>query len=1659
MAGDQERTATTHPKRTNGYSESVRRLSVLYNGAILFSALALVCLIFGLAAFQYHSERSRELQSITISMSNRLQSVEDFLRGISRQVGRMAIWGEDYLEAFHGSQRDPLSGLIQYDAAGDYFHLHRLEPPYNRGNTGNIFGLGSPSGRGKTFYDELDMAAGLFRLHSVVHGLLPYVTRIYYVSNEKFIASFPWVFDAGSMKLHGPSTGEAFDRLFGLQLWQAALPEDNPRRQSYWTNGYADPGSDKFVVSNGVPLYQGEKFLGVMAADVSLGVLNNLAQQLAFGGGRLLLVDRDHQVLGDSGWTGIHSEKTQTLAELFPKAVNDRIEGAGRSFFRSLYASGYNIFQQPLEIAPWYLIYILPESTITRGLLPLLGVYMGVVIGLVAFLVFAQVVIRRQFVMPAISLAQFIETHAVEGQGTAAPVVPPQWMQWFDRISETFKLKQVEQHLRSFMESASGFVVYQLGVDENDANKTQLLFVSQSIREVMGLPDPYDFDAWFTNAHPEDREALTRAASDSIAQSRPFDATIRVYHGGKHHWVWIHAHATPVFNNAGKPIYYNGLIVDVTDQRKAEGNLKRELAKFQTLYELATAMTAERTLDDNLSHIVGEGRELLNADIAYVALLDPSDRSVYVRSWSGLQTDAIKTRRLPEGAGLAGKIMKTGEPFLVRNYYEDVESTFHDSARKEGIVSGLAAPIKMGKTPLGVFFVYNRHSTVFAEIDLTTLSLLASLAAVEISRSKVQGELQKAREELEMGVEERTTELVLANEKLSQEIWERRAAEQALAASEQTLRTIFNSSRDPIIIHRGDGGIVEVNDRALEVFQVTRQDALQFSLVHDYSSEDNPTDELPGLWQRVLAGENQFFPWKARRPYDGSVFHVEMFLCKLFTSRGDLILANIHDVTERKRAEDELRFQKAYAEQLFYGSPDAIAVIDLDDRISRINPAFTTLFGYSDQEAQGRLLNDLVAGSDSREEADAISQLVRLGKLVDCDAVRLRKNGSLVDVSVVGSSILVDGVRVGYFGIYRDNTDRSRALRALRQSEELYRTLVESIPYGISEMDANGVITFVNSMQSRITGYSKEELVGMPALDLLVDEDQKKAFSRFGVRLLKDRPEPKAWFGTIAKKSKELLDVQVDWNYKTDETGLITGFITIFTDITDRKRAEDALRTSEEKYRLVVEHSAEGMCILQGWDVRFANPRVRSMMGYSQEELASMRLQDFLHPDDLPMADKFRLEILDGQSVKRHIIVRLVRKSGDILWTQVSGVLVTWKEAPAVLCFVTDITETRKMQEDLIQLEKLDSIGVLAGGIAHDFNNLLTAILGNISLARLGLHPDDKRSFRLGEAEKACHRARDLTQQLVAFAKGGAPVKQVVSLESLINETIEFSTRGTPCGTEVISSPDAWAVSVDPVQLRQVFANLFINACQAMPQGGQVQVRIENVIVGPEDPIALEAGRYVKVSVLDRGMGIPLEHQTRIFDPYFSTKPKGSGLGLATSYAVMKNHGGLITFDSREGEGATFYLYLRASDEPAVQKSELKGFEQPASKGKVLVMDDEEAIRSLTVDLLSLMGYDVTVSGDGAECIDLYTRSMASDKPFDVVILDLTIPGGMGGEEAMKRLLEIDPSVRAIVSSGYSDAPIMGEYAKYGFRAVIPKPYDIADLCRIIEAVIGRTAS
>ena len=384
---------------------------------------------------------------------------------------------------------------------------------------------------------------------------------------------------------------------------------------------------------------------------------------------------------------------------------------------------------------------------------------------------------------------------------------------------------------------------------------------------------------------------------------------------------------------------------------------------------------------------------------------------------------------------------------------------------------------------------------------------------------------------------------------------------------------------------------------------------------------------------------------------------------------------------------------------------------------------------------------------------------------------------------------------------------------------------------------------------------------------------------------------------------------------------------------------------------------------------------------------------------------------------------------------------------------VRDITTRKKMTEEVLRAQKLESIGLLAGGIAHDFNNLLTALLGNISLAKIYAKTDEKVVEKLAAAEKASLRAKDLTQQLLTFSKGGAPVKKVMYIKEILTDSCSFALRGANviCGYEF--QEDLWPVDVDSGQLGQVIHNLVLNADQAMPEGGIVSISAENIVLDTKNSSQLGAGNYIRISVNDQGVGINHQDLPRIFDPFFTNKPGGSGLGLATAFSIIKNHQGHITVESTPGKGSTFFVCLPAADKEAVapRKDEAITY---LGEGRILLMDDNEGVRETAAGLLSHAGYRVDLVNEGAEAVSAYRQAQETGERFDAVILDLTVPGGMGGKEAAENILAADPSAKIIVSSGYANDPIMADYAKFGFSGVVPKPYKIQDLSKVVHDVL-----
>lgn len=512
--------------------------------------------------------------------------------------------------------------------------------------------------------------------------------------------------------------------------------------------------------------------------------------------------------------------------------------------------------------------------------------------------------------------------------------------------------------------------------------------------------------------------------------------------------------------------------------------------------------------------------------------------------------------------------------------------------------------------------------------------------------------------------------------------------------------------------------------------------------------------------------------------------------------------------------------------------------------------------------------------------------------------------------------------------------------------------------------------------------------------------------------------------------------------------------------LTERQQTEEALAAEKERLAVTLRSIADGV-ITSDTEGRIVlmNRVAEELTGWSQSEARGKSLGEVIHILDERTRQR-RLSpgeamLQSGRANSSSSQVILVARDGRERLISESSAPIRDQDGKirGAVLVLRDVTEKRKLEDELLKVERLESLGVLAGGLAHDFNNILMAILGNLSLARLYAPPGDRVHERLEAAEKAALRARDLTERLLTFARGGAPIRSMASIAELIRDSAGFALTGSNVRCEFSLPEDLWPVEVDRGQIGQAIQNLIINADQAMPDGGIIRVRAENVIVTDQMPLPLSPGKYVKVIIADQGMGIHREHLGKIFDPYFTTKPKGSGLGLTTAYSIIRRHGGHIAVDSQMGRGTVITFYLPASEKewPAKKPSE----EPWEGRGKVLLMDDEEVIRDVAGHMLTVLGYEVVSAKDGAEAIRLYQKAYEVGEPFDVVIMDLTVPGGMGGQEAMKRLLEIDPHVRAIVSSGYSRDPVMAEHEKYGFRAVITKPYKIEDLDRTIRQVLS----
>jgi PAS domain S-box-containing protein len=636
--------------------------------------------------------------------------------------------------------------------------------------------------------------------------------------------------------------------------------------------------------------------------------------------------------------------------------------------------------------------------------------------------------------------------------------------------------------------------------------------------------------------------------------------------------------------------------------------------------------------------------------------------------------------------------------------------------------------------------------------------------------------------------------------------------------------------------------------------------------------------------------------------------------------------------------------------------------------------------------------------------------------------------------------------------------ERRQAEAALRQSAEQFRALTEGSIQGIL-IHRDFKPLFVNQAYAAMLGYaSPADVLALASALVLVAPQEREWIMHYEQRRLQGEDSPTHYeyqgirHGGLAMWLDNVVRV-VDWEGSPAIQSTVV-------DITARKQAEVALQYQRDWLDVTLASIGDAVIATDTHGIiTLINRVAEDLTGWPEREALGRHIDAVFHirnehtqqPADNPIDKVLRHGAIVG--LANH--TALVTRHGHALSIADSGAPIRGEDGTlhGVVLVFRDVSEQRRLENEVLRTQKVESVGVLAGGLAHDFNNLLTGIMGNISLARRFAAPQDRVVERLIEAENACQRATALTHQLLTFAKGGVPIRETVSMAELLTESATFAVRGSKVRVDFAIAEDLWPGNIDSGQISQVIHNVVLNAVQAMPEGGHIQIAAENSLIRAGEVPTLPEGRYVKLGIHDNGSGIPEEVLPNIFDPYFTTKDEGSGLGLATAYSIVRKHDGYITVASEVRSGTTFVIYLPASQQRPVHAPE----DMPAAfqgSGRLLVMDDEAMIRQLLLVMLEQAGYAVDSASDGAEAVALYQRAQEEGQPFALVILDVTVPGGMGGVEAFAQLRALDPQVRALISSGYANDPVLANYAAHGFRGVLTKPYTDQELYAALQRVL-----
>jgi len=758
------------------------------------------------------------------------------------------------------------------------------------------------------------------------------------------------------------------------------------------------------------------------------------------------------------------------------------------------------------------------------------------------------------------------------------------------------------------------------------------------------------------------------------------------------------------------------------------------------------------------------------------------------------------------------------------------------------------------------------------------------------------------------------------------------------------------------------------------------------------------------------------------------------------------ILEDLMDISEYHRARVEIAKREKHYRRLFNISPTSFLIEDARGRIVDVNPAFSRIFGYRRDEVIGKSVEMLSASADPELIREHIKRILGGEQLRHIVRNRCR-SGEERYLDLSETRILLEDDSEGILAAANDITEQVRAAQAREKSESRLSAILSSMTDLVFAFDADQRFTFFHSPNPESLHLPPEQFMGKKHEEVFspeMNEIFQEAFARaragkphFYEYCLDRDKVGRRWF------SCKLSPIQSD--------GKFAGAVGVVTEITERKRFQEEMLRHSLVYRQI-----EEAVLVFDRKGRFLdlNPAAERLTGWSRADLIGRAAEIINPPEQATLISRTILDGLGEDGIWRGELP-ILTKEGETrtVSSAISCLRNDRGETIGTIGINRDITESKRMEAELLRGQKLESLGVLAGGLAHDFNNLLMRILANTSLIRDRTSPENRDL--LLEVERACQQAKKLTQQLLTFARGGAPAKQVIEVGKLLREEAAFALRGSKSTCEFEIPAGLHPLEADPGQLAQVIHNLVINASQAMPGGGTVRIATENATFPKDNAENLPPGDYVRIQVADEGPGIPEEAISKVFDPFFTNKLQGSGLGLTISYSIVSKHEGRIRVDSPPSGGCRVEMLLPASGGGKPVLTPPPG--PPArGRGRILVFDDDRAVRTITCRMLTTLGYRAEAVPEGGEAVRLYREARASNDPFDAVIADLTIPGGMGGKEALPLLKKIDPAVRVIVASGYSNDPVMADYASFGFRGMLGKPYNLEQLGQELARILNK---